>query len=374
MDNFSEMLVTGMRNRGHNVQHWTPDPVLSKFTKSRFVGKWLGYIDLFLIFPSKTRIRIKKCKVNTLYVFTDQALGPWVPMVKEYPHVIHCHDFLALSSALGEISENRTSWTGKLYQRFIHRGYVYGKNFISVSEKTQEQLKRFLQTAPLQSTVIYNGLREGFLPYEPDKARAMIESRTGINTSLGYLLHIGGNQWYKNRIGVIEIYNAWRANSLLKLPLLLVGDAPSTDLREIFNLSPFKDHIHFLSGMDDDFLRFAYAGASVFLFPSFAEGFGWPIVEAMACGCKVITTRDAPMTEVAGHAGFYIAKRPKQRVEIEEWSKTSAGVVENVINLGTKESESAVSIGIENAKRFDACIALNKIEITYKNILTQTTN
>jgi len=371
MDNYAEMLVTGMRNRGHNVQLWSPEPVFTKLPMGNFVKKWLGYIDLFLIFPGKTRIRIKKCNVDTLFVFTDQALGPWVPMVKKYPHVIHCHDFLALSSAIGEFDENRTSWTGKIYQHFIHRGYLYGRNFISVSKKTQEQLNRFLQSTPLQSTVIYNGLREGFFPYEPKKARAIIKTQTGIDTSFGYLLHIGGNQWYKNRIGVIEIYNAWRSNSLLKLPLLLIGDPPSTDLIEIYNQSPFKAQIHFLSGIDDIFLRFAYAGASVFLFPSFAEGFGWPIVEAMACGCKVITTGEAPMTEVAGHAGFYISKRPKSSVEIEKWSKICAVVVDEVINLDAVESNAAVQIGIENSKRFDAGIALNNIENAYREILTQ---
>jgi glycosyltransferase involved in cell wall biosynthesis len=370
MDSYAEMLATGMMKRGHNIQLWYPKPVLSKLPVGRFAKKWLSYIDQYIIFPNITRTRIKACNVNTLFVFTDQALGPWVPLVKQNPHVIHCHDFLALSSAMGEFSENRTGWTGRQYQHFIRRGFLKGKNFISVSKNTNKQLNRFLTSTPGYSDVVYNGIKTEFKPYPIDKARGIIQNQTGIAITSGYLLHIGGNQWYKNRTGVIEIYNAWRSTSLLKYPLLLLGAHPSNDLINLYKGSPFKEDIHFLTGMNDEFIRYAYAGASVFLFPSFAEGFGLPIVEAMACGCKVITTKEAPMTEVAGDACFYISRRPKNKLKIAEWAISGAELVEDAVKPSDKNNL-MVEAGIINANRFNVDSALNQIEIIYRKLLMQ---
>ena len=64
--------------------------------------------------------------------------------------------------------------------------------------------------------------------------------------------------------------------------------------------------------MPDDLVKMAYVGASLFLFPSLAEGFGWPIAEAMASGCPVITTNKRPMTEVTKGTGRLIEKMPKE--------------------------------------------------------------
>jgi glycosyltransferase involved in cell wall biosynthesis len=75
------------------------------------------------------------------------------------------------------------------------------------------------------------------------------------------------------------------------IPLLLIGESPDMKLLEAYSKSPFKSDIHILTGIEDKWVQRAYAGAIVFLFPSYAEGFGWPIAEAMASGCPVITTR-----------------------------------------------------------------------------------
>ena len=306
---------------------------------------------------------------GTLFVFTDQALGPWVPLVADQPHVIHCHDFLAQRSALGEIPENMSSWTGRQYQAFIRRGYLKGKNFISVSQNTRNELHRFLSFPVSHSEMIYNGLNQSFVQMDPAQARVLLQKKTGIDLSAGYLLHVGGNQWYKNRKGVIEIYNAWCHLYGTNIPLLLLGAPPAAKLNEIHQQSPFKSDIHWLTGLHDEYVRMAYSGASVFLFPSLAEGFGWPIAEAMAAGCPVITTNEAPMTEVAGAAGFLIPKRPFDMMAVPPWAKTAAEMVETVLRLSPPERTKAVHAGIENAKRFNTELALDQIEKTYLNVL-----
>ena len=127
-----------------------------------------------------------------------------MPLVKDFPHVIHCHDFLAQRSALDEIPENKLGWTGKTYQRFIQKGYLQGKYFISISKKTKHDLHRFLGAEPLKSEMVYNGLNQEFIRVNSNEARIWISKNTGINLDDGYILHVGGNQFYKNRMGVLK--------------------------------------------------------------------------------------------------------------------------------------------------------------------------
>ena len=111
MPRFTKMLADGMQARGHSVKIWTPAPYFFKLPVKASLKKWMGYIDQFIIFPLLVRRRIKRNPAGTLYVFTDHALGMWVPGVKHLPHVIICHDFLAQHSAKGHIPQNIT---GKL--------------------------------------------------------------------------------------------------------------------------------------------------------------------------------------------------------------------------------------------------------------------
>ena len=368
MPRFAAMLADGMTERGHTVEVWSPRPIFYRLPLKKF-RKWMGYLDQYLVFPLGVRLRMLRNKENKLFVFSDQALGPWVPLVAQYPHVIHCHDFLAQRSALGEISENKARWTGKKYQAYIRDGFRKGKNFISVSQKTQNDLHKFLLTTPLRSAVVYNGLNQSFTPGSPAEARNLLSRRSGIDLSKGYLLHVGGNQWYKNRKGIVEIYDALRKTDKASLPLLLIGKKPDVELAELINSSEFASDIHCLNNMDDDAVKAAYRGASVFLFPSLAEGFGWPIAEAMASGCPVVTTNEPPMTEVAGDAAFLISRRPKGVKEAKDWAEEAAEVVKAVINLPATERAAAVELGIKNAKRFDTHKSLEAIEAIYADIL-----
>jgi glycosyltransferase involved in cell wall biosynthesis len=136
-----------------------------------------------------------------------------------------------------------------------------------------------------------------------------------------------------------------------------------------YEASAFQTDIHFLTDVDDEHVRKAYAGASLFLFPSLAEGFGWPIAEAMASGCPVITTKEAPMSEVAANAGFYIGLQPDAPDRIGVWATQSAQVLEQVLSMSTEERRIVEQKGIENAQRFNQDNALDAIEKIYLQVL-----
>ncbi len=369
MPRFSGMLAEGMRRRGHRVETLFPQAKFFNLPLPKKLKKWSGYIDQYLLFPKEIKKKLDRYPNNTLFVFTDNALGPWVPLVADRPHVIHCHDFMAQEAALGRIPECSTGWTGRQYQKLIFKGYSKGKNFISGSQNTQKILQQFLPGKPTKSELVYNGLHQSFELFDTHNARAIVGMEFGLDLTAGYILHVGGNQWYKNRAGVIEMYDAWRSGTKVKLPLILIGLPPSSEVLDAYSNSWHQEDIHFVTNAKDKIVNLAYSGATVFLFPSCAEGFGWPIAEAMASGCPTITTNEAPMTEVAGDAGYFIPKRPYDQMMRSVWAKEGAKVINHVVNLPAAERRAAIQAGIENAKRFDTETALNRIEEIYLNVV-----
>lgn len=367
MPRYANMLAKGLRAQKHTVEIWTAKGFFHLLPLP--FKKWLGYLDQFVVFPFQIKGRLKRLPKDTLFVFSDHGLGPWVPMVAHRPHVIHCHDFLAQRSERKELMENKLGLSGKIYQRWIRNGYKNGRNFISISHNTRKDLHRFLASPPRISEVVYNGLNQDFQPGDQIKARKTLKQEWNIDLTNGFILHVGGNQFYKNRVGVIKIFEAWRKRNGVRLPLLMIGPEPKIELIESQQLSRYKEEIHFRSNISDELLMNTYRGASALLFPSLEEGFGWPIAEAMASGCPVITTNKAPMTEVGKESCFYISRMPENIKLQGKWAVESAFVLDKVVNLSEVERKKIVASGIENAKRFNTGKSIDNIESVYKQIL-----
>jgi glycosyltransferase involved in cell wall biosynthesis len=347
--------------------------------------KWMGYIDQYVVFPFQVKWRLLHQPQETLYIFTDHALGPWVPLINRRSHVVHCHDFLAQDSALGRIPHNPVSRSGQLYQRYIRNGFRQAQAFIAISQKTKEDLMNVVD-ASSRCAVIYNGVNPRFQPVADVPAQRRILSHTlNIDLSQGFVLHVGVNTWYKNRQGVLAAYEAWRLSNAqdgsravglasTTIPLLMVGPPPPDGLTKLKNSMNSAASIHFLSDVSDDQLAALYSAATVFFFPSIAEGFGWPIAEAMASGCPVITTGAAPMTEVAGSAAVLIPVSTLQDTKSPEpwtqlWATRASAALAQVTGLSTAERLAIVERGLSQAKLFDSANALNDVESFYFAVL-----
>ena len=346
------MIGQGMERRGHEVQYWSSPAVASLMpVPNSSLRKWLGYADQFLLYPSILSRRVSAMPADTLFVVTDHALGPWVPRIAHRPHVIHCHDFLAQRSALGEVPENPTSWTGQQYQALIRRGFRYGKHFISVSHRSQHDLHRFLTGKPVTSEVVHNGLNGDFGMMAESDAKTVLADQLTPSDANGFLLHVGGNQWYKNRLGVVKLYKAWCEITDNPLPLWMVGAEPMTQLRDAASEGIKNGNVRFLTGLDDGQVTAAYNLAKLFLFPSLDEGFGWPIAEAMACGTPVLTTDAAPMTEVGSKATVYFRRRTTNDAN---WAQDGARLIEQILNWPAEEREARIHMGLERASELFA--------------------
>ena len=94
MPRFARMVIDGMKQKGHEVIQWSPRPLFFKLAfKKPILEKWLGYIDQFLVFPIEVKLRLLNCSNETLFVFSDNALGPWVPLIKNRFMDIFCLSF-----------------------------------------------------------------------------------------------------------------------------------------------------------------------------------------------------------------------------------------------------------------------------------------
>jgi len=368
---FARMLVRAYQRRGHTVELRQPEAVLRAHIEGR-LAKWAGYVDQYVIYPRTMRRQIESDPPGTLYVFCDQALGPLIPYAAHRPHVVHCHDLLALRSALGLVPQNPTGWTGRIYQRYIRAGFQKARHFISVSQKSRADLHEFGEVRPVTSEVVYNGLNHPYRRQSAETAAANLK-RSGLPAPDGFLLHIGGGQWYKNTEGVVALYGAYASQRMASgqpvLPLWMISPAPSASVQALLDALPSEAKVRFFHGLDTDAIEALYSLASVLLFPSHAEGFGWPIAEALACGCPVITTDEAPMTEVGGPHAHYLPRWSGSAAEIAPWADKGARVICAVIDRSAEEQTNFARAGIEWTARFDAAQAIENYLNIYSAVL-----
>lgn len=374
---FARMLVSAYQARGHRVELRQPEAKVHARVPAGRLSKWAGYVDQYLLFPLHMRAVMRRDPADTLYVFCDQALGPWVPYAADRPHVVHCHDLLALRSGLGDIAENPTSLTGRVYQRYIRRGFRRARHFISISLKSRADLHHFGGVKPLTSEVVYNGLNHPYRPLAPNTARQVL-ARAGLPVGeRRCLLHVGGGQWYKNSAGVAALYARYVQDSVRSgsapLELWMVSPPPGEAVGRALSKVPPQGRVRFFTGLDTDTLEALYSFAEVLLFPSLDEGFGWPIVEAMACGCPVITTGEAPMTEVGGDAAVYLP-RLGHADDLETWARAGANALSGVLGRSVAEREHAALEGRAWSARFAADAAIDKYLSVYQRVLALETD
>jgi glycosyltransferase involved in cell wall biosynthesis len=304
MQIYASMLEDGLRVRGHDVCLLQPPAVLGpRVAENSPLFKWLGYADKFVLFRRELRRAARKADIVHL---CDHSNAMYVPALAHSPHVITCHDVLAIRSAMSHFPENPVSATGRMFQRLIARGLRRAGAILCVSRKTRDDLWQYLAVPEERLHVIPNALAWPYKPISAEASAPLLAS-VGLRRDEPYFFHIGGNHWYKNRGVVIEIFAEVR-----KLPqyagakLVMAGGPMLPELRAMAQKHQLGDALIEAVGLRNEQLEALYSRALAMLFPSLEEGFGWPIVEAQACGCPVVTTDRPPMNEVAGGAAILI--------------------------------------------------------------------
>ncbi|MWL90769.1 glycosyltransferase [Cupriavidus sp. SW-Y-13] len=370
MNGFVAMVSEGMRARGHDVELWRPEGFVRRLGMGPRSRKYLGYVDQFILFPWQARARLRRMAAPPLVVLGDHALGMWMSFLAEYPHVIHSHDFNPLRELAGDFPSRQLSWSGKLYQSLIRNGFGRGRMFIAVSQATARDLVRFYPGDAPPCEVVYNGLSYPFGPMDTATAVATLKKEVEEPVVPGMLLHIGGNQWYKNRAGVLALYAAYcRATPAASIrPLWMMGpQAPDAEmLAAAAQAEAAGGNVRWLVGLSTQAIHAAYALAAVFVFPSLEEGFGWPIIEAMACGTPVLTTDRAPMSEIAGGVATLIERMPEG--DAAAWAARHAAVLADMAAWTAPMRQAYAASALAHAAKFSADHALDEYERIYRNV------
>ena len=271
----------------------------------RGLTKWLAYIDKFVIFPIALRLaiqRLSKAAGDRFVIhICDHANAPYALMVGRAPVLVTCHDLLAVRAALGERTDCEVSRFGKFFQRWIVSGLSRAAEIACVSTATLGDLKRIVPLARESRVhLVPMGLNYA---YGPLSERTIEERLARLSIPAGpFVLHVGSNHPRKNREGVLRSFA--RTSSQWKGFVLFAGNALTTELRALADSLRISDRVVEIHGPDSETLEALYNKATALLFPSRFEGFGWPIIEAQACGCPVICSNSGPLPEVAGEGAW----------------------------------------------------------------------
>ena len=189
---FGELMARSLRARGHDVELLQPAPYLGKLASAQGkVGKWFGYIDKFLLFP--IRLLLAKKNFDVVHV-CDHSNAMYIRHLADVPHIVTCHDVLAIRSALDEIPQNTVSSTGKKFQQLILNGLKLSKLIVCVSENTRNELLR-VSARPIESvTVVYLSLNHSYSRMDRNDAIARL-SALGFDGDQPYFMHVGGSVW-----------------------------------------------------------------------------------------------------------------------------------------------------------------------------------
>jgi glycosyltransferase involved in cell wall biosynthesis len=345
MARFAEMLERGIVAAGHEARVVFPKPFFGRLAPSAAgLGKWLGYLDKFLVFPRRLRRIARDAGPETVFHVCDHSNAMYGEEFTERKWMLTCHDLLAVRSARGEIPEKKTGWTGRILQEWISRGIASAPLIACVSETTRRDVERLFPEKKENLRVVLNGLNFPYRPMEADEARPVLEKLFG-RVPGPFLLHVGAEVWYKNRGFVPAVFaEVCRREARNKLHLVMVGPETPQLVERIAELG-LSGRVRFFQGLEGRQLNALYSCAEALVFPSLAEGFGWPVVEAMASGCPVATTKRPPMSDLGeGVADFF---DPNNCVEVAER-------VAEILREPAERRRQRILAGLERARDFSA--------------------
>jgi glycosyltransferase involved in cell wall biosynthesis len=177
---------------------------------------------------------------------------------------------------------------------------------IAVSEKTKADAVRLLELAPEKIHVIYPGVAQPYFDVTPGRVE-QVREHYGLERP--YILYVGTIEPRKNVDGLLDAYTSLRTSLRHDVELVIAGPTGWSAAATQARLEAGMDGVRHLGYVPELYLPALTAGACVFAYPSFYEGFGFPVAQAMACGVPVVVSNLSSLPEVAGDAGFLVDPR-----------------------------------------------------------------
>ncbi len=175
-------------------------------------------------------------------------------------------------------------------------------HLLAIAHQTRHEAMRYAGVSPAHLSVAPPGVGAAFRPVPPAQQQAVLQ-RYGIVPP--YVLAVGVNRPNKNRARIVAaMAQVWQQTDLPQR-LVVVGSDAAT-LAPLLAGHPAAARVQAVGFVPDDAMPALYSAADLLLFPSLYEGFGLPVLEAMACGCPVVTADVAALPETAGDAAVLV--------------------------------------------------------------------
>lgn len=240
------------------------------------------------------------------------------------------------------------------YQLLLKISISKAVKIITDSVFSREELVRLVGVKREQIVVTYLGCSDTFRQVDDEKTLAQVRKKYGLDQP--YMITIGGSEYRKNIARLIKVFQSKFSN---QYKLLVVGGAwRSSDLRES---TPAQKNIVFAGAVSQEELIALYSAATVFVFPSLYEGFGLPVLEAMACGVPVAAANSSSIPEVAGEAALLF----NPVVEDEMYC-----AIKSILDSKSLQNE-LVAKGFEQIKHFKWEDTLKNTMQVYRDSISQ---
>ncbi len=302
------------------------------FVKKNWPNKIFNFCQKFLNWPKIDKIITKKAPPQNLDYFFSPNFN-FTALSKKTKKILTVHDLSF------EFFPEYFSFKQKLWHSFIRpKKQCFKSNIILVpSVNTKRDLINFYNIPENKIHVIYPGISPVF-KNSPEQNRK-------LNLPDNYVLFLGTIEPRKNILSIVEAYE----KSFTRLPLpyhLVIAGARGWKNKEIFKRidnSPLKQKISFVDYIKNEDKPELYRRANIFVYPSFYEGFGFPVLEAMYSGLPVITSNRSSMPEITSSGAWLVD--PNKSTQIAD------GLVEILNNPKLKDT--LVVGATKEAKKFD---------------------
>lgn len=225
-----------------------------------------------------------------LYHSTHYVLPAWIGSKV----VVTIHDIIHL--LYPEFLPNNLAF---LYaQRMLRRSLTRGDRIIAVSQNTKADLIQHFEIEPRKINVVHNGVEDIFRRKLPQEEIDRWLKELGIGQP--YLLFVGNPKPHKNLNTVVQAYARALQLAPFEAPLICVGSRQGTEykIRQRAEQLGIGSRVRLLGHVEQEALPAIYQGATLFLYPTLYEGFGLPVLEAMASGVAVITSNTSALKEI----------------------------------------------------------------------------
>jgi len=289
-----------------------------------------------------------------LFHATDFVLPP---TAKTTPTLLTVHDLSFI-----RVPETTAPSLRKYLNRVVPHSIKRATHILADSMATKDDIIQYYGTASEKITVLYSGVSSNFYPLPPERLRklsAKVQAKYQIKNR-DFILSIGTVQPRKNYARLINAVAQMRDKGF-DIDIVIAGGKGwlEDEIYQTIQTTNMQKNVNFIGYVDDVDLPILYNMAECFAFPSLYEGFGLPVLEAMACGTPVITSNISSLPEVAGNAALMIDPYNIESIQ---------HALQNIL-VDKNLREDLIQKGFKQIKQFTWENAANQLLMIYQELL-----